>query len=584
MHRMVVSTVTTAEQARGAHPLIDNSPATPRWPFGSAHRNLLTLALILSLLLPPRLAVAWLRPGDAQMLPGLVLGMWLLKALVILHVCAAWIMAIHLPARSNTGVMAPRRSSTWAVGFLLGTALAIRLPGLNAGLWFDEIQTLVDYVSQPMGIMLTTFDSTNQHFLFSAVAQLSTGILGTTAAALRLPAVLFGVASLWATLCFARRWLPAPEAWWATIVLAVSYHHVWFSQNARGYTGLLLGTVLASTLFIDLLRAERPTRWAVWGYAWVMALTILTHVTALAVVAGHGICWLWRRRHLAAGARRWAPFVALVLAGTISLMLYAPVLPQVPGALGSSGTASPGVEWQRAGWFIAEAIGGLMRGLPAGMVLVPIAAVIVLAGIVSGWVRDPVITVMMALPMAVMALLLATTGHNLWPRFFFFGAAFVVLWAVHGGFAVLRRLMPRYGQWVGHAGLVLVTLGSLWLLPRAWAAKQDFPAARDWIAGNAAAGDRVLGIDMMDLPMNRWLELGWPIVADSAALISREQSRGRTWVAFTFPIRLQATAPALWAHLQRRYTVAHVVPATIGGGEIVIMVRDSVKRSATAPN
>lgn len=561
--------------ARGARQLTAKAPLLLRWPFTPLHGALLAIALAGAVLIPPGWAVAVLRPGDDAWSTALVMGMWLLKILVIVHVIVAWVLARHLPgAPLSTAETAPFEIHR-SVILLLMAGLALRIPGLGSGLWFDEIQTLVDYVRQPFGVVLTTFDSTNQHLLFSAAARFTTGVLGTGIAAFRLPAVLFGVASLWATLSFARRWLPATEAWWATIVLAVSYHHVWFSQNARGYTGLLLGTLLTSTLFIDLLRAPRPTRRRIWAYAWVMALTIMTHVTALVVLASHGLCWLWQCRQLAARGHRWAPLTALVLAGTVSLMLYAPVLPQLAAALGGSGAASPGVDWQKPGWFIAEALGGLMRGLPAGVILVPIAGGIVLVGIISGWHRDRLVTALMILPLVIMALLLTASGHNLWPRFFFFGAAFVVLWAIHGGFAVLHRLLPRHGVHVGNAGLAALTLGSVLILPRAWAAKQDFPAARDWIAANAGADDRVVGIDMIELPMNRWLGMDWPIAADSADLAAVEAPSGRTWLVYTFPIRVEATVPTLWRDMQRRYTVAHVVPATIGGGDIVIMVRDA---------
>jgi hypothetical protein len=72
------------------------------------------------------------------------------------------------------------------------------------------------------------------------------------------------------------------------------------------------------------------------------------------VVAAHGLCWLWQARHLVRGTPRWAPFAALVLSGSLAVMLYAPVLPQLFVAVTTSGTAVAGVEWQSPGWFIAE--------------------------------------------------------------------------------------------------------------------------------------------------------------------------------------------------------------------------------------
>ena len=36
------------------------------------------------------------------------------------------------------------------------------------------------------------------------------------------------------------------EAAGAALILTVSYHHIWFSQNARGYTAVLFFVVLST--------------------------------------------------------------------------------------------------------------------------------------------------------------------------------------------------------------------------------------------------------------------------------------------------------------------------------------------------
>lgn len=521
--------------------------------------------------LPPAWTAEALRAG-ADLPTGLVTGLWGLKALLVGLGLAGWALRGWLPRDSAPTGTAP----AWGMILLLGAGLALRLPGLGDGLWYDEIQTLVDYVRLPMGQLVTTFDSTNQHLLFSVGARVTTVLLGESAFALRLPAALFGVASLWAAVWFGRRWLPAREAWWSAIILAVSYHHVWFSQNARGYTGLLLGTLVATGLFSDLLRPGLPpTSRRVWSYAIAAALTVLTHVTALVLLAGHAVVWLARNRRLEAGRPRWAPAAALMLAGAIALACYAPVLPQLLEAVGSSGTSAPGVAWQRPGWFLAETVSGLVQGIPLGIVVVPIAGLVVLAGLADAGRHHRTVLALMVLPMAILATLLLATGHNLWPRFFFFGAGFVVQWAVHGGFVVLGRLLPNRAVTIGSTGLGVVVAASLLLLPRAWSPKQDYPAAVDWVAAHAAPGDAVVATAMLDLPINRWLGHDWPVVTDLAELRAIERRAAASWVAYTFPIRLEATAPELWRHLSTAYEEVRVIPASIGGGAIVIVRREN---------
>jgi mannosyltransferase len=540
----------------------------------------LAVLMVLAIGLPPAALAASLREGDAPTAHHLIAGLWLFKALLALNVIVGAILLRRLPRDTQKSAHAwgPIR----AMLALLAIGLLLRLPGLGHGLWYDEIQTLVDYVQQPWGRLLTTFDTTNQHLLFSISARLTTSLLGASALALRLPAVLFGVASLGATVTFARRWLPAREAWWSAALLAVSYHHIWFSQNARGYTGLLLGTVVASALFVDMMRGKPVSNRLLWCYAVVMALTILTHATAALVLAGHAACWLWQARHLARGWPRWGPLAALMLAGSVSLMLYAPIILQAFSAVSTSGTSTGAVAWKRPAWFVTEAISGLIRGIPAGIVVVPVAAIILIVGLVSAWRRDRVVTAIMLLPVGAMAALLLMTGHNMWPRFFFFGAAFAVQLAVHGGFVTLGAVIPRHAIRVGDAVLALAVLGSLLLLPRAWAPKQDYPAAVAWVTSHSGPGDVVAGTDMMQLPVVRWLGHDWPIVMSTDSLSALESGNRKVWVVYTFPIRLAAAAPDLWQRLSRGYHVMHVVPGTVGGGEIVIVERDP--RVTTQPN
>jgi hypothetical protein len=264
-------------------------------------------------------------------------------------------------------------------------------------------------------------------------------------------------------------------------------------------------------------------------------------------------------------------------------MLYAPILPEVFSAVSTSGTTAANAEWKRPAWFITEAIAGLLRGIPAGVIVVPLAVLIMIVGVASAWRRDRLVTAIMLLPLGGMAALLMLTGHNMWPRFFFFGAGFAALLAVHGGFTTLALLVPRHANRIGNAALAAVVAGSLLLLPRAWAPKQDYEAAVAWITAHAAPGDAIVGSEMLRLPVVQWLGRGWMITASADSLAGLETTHPKVWMVYTFPIRLAATAPALWQRVQREYHIAHVVPATIGGGEIVIVVHERVSTAQHSP-
>ncbi len=128
------------------------------------------------------------------------------------------------------------------LGALLLVSMAVRLYQLGSGLWFDEIMTLKEYARLPYLEIVTRFKSENQHFLYSLLAHSSILLFGESAWSLRLPAVLFGVGSIWAVYMLGAEVTDRKQAFLASALLAFSYHHLWFSQNARGYTGLLFWT------------------------------------------------------------------------------------------------------------------------------------------------------------------------------------------------------------------------------------------------------------------------------------------------------------------------------------------------------
>ena len=182
----------------------------------------------------------------------------------------------------------PPRDWLWLGGILM-LALILRVIKLDASLWYDEISTLVDYVRLPTSELLTSYHSLNNHMLFSLEAQASVALFGETAWALRLPALLMGVGSIWALWLLARDVAGPWEARFSALLLAVNYHHVWFSQNARGYTGLLFWGLLA-TYF--LVRGMKQPTWRVWlAYGIAFALSMYTHLSAVFLFTTHGLVY-----------------------------------------------------------------------------------------------------------------------------------------------------------------------------------------------------------------------------------------------------------------------------------------------------
>lgn len=152
--------------------------------------------------------------------------------------------------------MTAGRDYLWLAAILLVAAVA-RVVHLNAPLWYDEILTVTTHLRPGWGAFFTDY-SMNHHYFHDLIAKLSMSLFGETVWAVRLPAMIFGVAGIAAMWVLARDIAGPGPAHVTALLLAVSYHHIWFSQNARGYTALALFSTLGMLFFLRGMR--RPTR------------------------------------------------------------------------------------------------------------------------------------------------------------------------------------------------------------------------------------------------------------------------------------------------------------------------------------
>ncbi|HWG32838.1 MAG TPA: glycosyltransferase family 39 protein [Gemmatimonadaceae bacterium] len=554
------------------------------WP-----RQIAVALFVIGVLLPVHsLAAALAGPAaSGEHVAQLVVGMVLLKLALVAHaVLFALIPSVRLVPSEGQG-LAPdttvpaskpwSRAEACAAICILAVGVALRIPSLGRGLWFDEIQTYVDYVRHPLIHIVSTFDSQNQHMLYSMLARISVVLFGDSAWALRLPAVCLGVASLGALIWFGERVTSRREALLAATILAVSYHHVWFSQNARGYTGLLFFTLVGSGCFLLLLSDPLRHTWRnVAGYAVSMALANLIHVTAVFVTATHALVWLCLvivlRNDLRNRAWR-APLAALVFAGTLSVLVYALVLPQFIATLMIPPDAGSATVWKEPVWMFTEGLRVLSSGIPGGLAAVAVVFIILGAGVASYWRRSVVVTTVMLLPAVVTGVAVMVLSHNLWPRFFFFSAGFAVLIAVRGGFAVVHAIVPgRASVPVSVGGALLVAAASLMTVPRAWLPKQDFGAAMSFVDSHRGPADVVAVSDMSSYVYGRYYHLPWTTVTSASDLAQVETRGTRTWMVLTFPVRIETGEPSLWARLSDSYRTVARFPGTVGGGDLYVMV------------
>ncbi len=461
---------------------------------------------------------------------------------------------------------------------ILITATVLRFYALDGGLWLDEVLTYVEYARMPLGEIVTTYHSENQHFLYTLLAHASFLIFGESAQSLRLPAVLFGIGSIWA-LYMLGRYVGGPrEALLAAAMLAFSYHHVWFSQNARGYTGLLFWTLLASWLLLRGMREARPQLWLL--YAIAVALGVYTHITMLFVFLGHLIIYLAapvvRRR--AIWPDRWAGlFIGFCAAALLTLQLHALALPQMIGAI--AGTTSVVAAWRYPLWTFSEFAKGMQVNFAGG--IVALAVILIFgSGLVSFARTDPVVVQLLIIPALIEAVVVVGRGHHLWPRLFFFTIGFGALIVVRGTTVVgqmgarLLDVGPTKSAALGTA-LCAVLIGvSAISFPSAYAPKQDYVGALAFVEASREPGDRVVTVGLATYPYQRLYKVDWEAAETVEALNEIRSRARRTWVLYTFPPVLEAVHPEIMASIRRDFHVVKRFNGTLGGGTVFVCRSD----------
>jgi mannosyltransferase len=513
---------------------------------------------------------------------SLAWGPALFRVLLALH--GLWLIAYARgPAHvaRNRAQRAPRtgaagipRMTLLALTALTVLALALRLPGLNSCMWLDEVLTMVNFARPPAAHIFTSFPDQNQHMLYSLLAHGSMRLFGEQVWALRLPSVLFGVASIWTLFLLGRRLTGEKEALLACGLATVSYHHIWFSQNARGYMGLLFFTNLATWLWLEAMDRDDWRTWT--GYAASVALGLWIHMTMLFVVGAHFLIFLavWLRSGREP-ARLKRAAAAFLLCGTLTLQVYALALPEFFRSAVSE--ISMPSEWTNPLWMIAESVRNLEIGFAA--------LAVVLAGgflVAAGWFDILRIQARAAWAMVLPALFggaaMLAMGHNLWPRFFFFCMGFGLLIVVHGAVLLPRvvcalwpGLTPDSGWKAGYAMAGLMILASASTVPRCYALpKQDFTGARDYLSRQREAGDAVIAVGLAGHAYGEYYAPQWPVATTAAELSAIRQGHARTFVVYTLPIELKAFQPALWQAVEAGYEPVKVFYGSLGGGEVYV--------------
>ena len=268
-------------------------------------------------------------------------------------------------APSNAAA-SPRRISTWLLAItLLGLVLRVIALG-HRSFWLDEIASVV-IAGLPRDAFWHHVWTSEGNMALYYVLLRPWLHLGVGETAVRLLSVIPGALSIPALYALGNRLFGETTGLLASLLLAVNACAVTTSQEARGYSLLILGVIGSTYLFVRLVEGPDYSRAVAYGIA--AGLTCYCHYFGLLVPAAQAIS-------LAFLPRERRPWRQLLAAFSVLALLAAPVLWMIHTQdVGHLAWVSPPslLELYRLGAYLSAGTGKVIGGILLAVDLVVLA-------------------------------------------------------------------------------------------------------------------------------------------------------------------------------------------------------------------
>jgi O-antigen/teichoic acid export membrane protein len=246
------------------------------------------------------------------------------------------------------------RTHALEVLLLTGAALGLRLL-VTRGLWLDEATTWYQASLPSLGAMLDDIRATDVHPpLHHVVSWFAVRAFGDGELGLRLPSIAAGVALVPALYATARELWDSRTGLIVAALATAAPILVWYSQEARMYSLLLLFAVLAAWAQARALRTGSP--YALVAYGAASAAVIYTQYFGVFLVLALQLAFLQgtlRRRRELDGSPR--PLMGLAAATLIIALLVIPLVPFALDQFAANEAAGRGFEQpSQAGGDVSE--------------------------------------------------------------------------------------------------------------------------------------------------------------------------------------------------------------------------------------
>ena len=481
----------------------------------------------------------------------------------------------------------------WLIAAVTVLGLALRLFRLGSELWLDEITTIFFYGPMPTLHVLTGFVSANNHLLNTLLMKLAVAFFGEQEWAVRLPSAIFGAATIpvfyWvARLLFSRR-----LSLFSALLLAVSYHHIFYSQNLRGYSMQLFFSTLAGGLLVKGLQEDRLRIWMFYVAAMFFNMASILNsgfVFAAHVLIGAAALFLiWRRGDSPFPMMRRLTAVFGVTAFLV-FQLYASFIPQAYAYIQATwGSPKSGFSLFSP-VFLAEMVRGVSAGFGSSLILLtalPFAAAVAAVGFFVSFKRNWILIASFILPIVLTLAYVIINSLAIYPRFFLLALPLAILVTIQGIDAIARFIAGKISQKPDALATKLTTavvlLGcvvSLASLPRYYSVpKQPYRTSLEFVETIRKPGEIIIPIHLMIVGYRFYggefnLEEDRDFFAVNSvekldSVLAAHKGRG-AYLLITFPQSLRSTRPELVDRIAQDWELVQTFPATLGDAQVSV--------------
>jgi hypothetical protein len=190
--------------------------------------------------------------------------------------------------RGKAALKSTPNSMLVALVLLMVVGTWIRLRYIGEPMRYDEAYTYNFYGRFPLAISLSAYESPNNHIFNTLLLHISTSVFGNSEWSVRLPALVFGVASIPAVYLVSRLFAGIGSSLVAAAATAGWPVLVEYSVNARGYSAVAFFFVVSLLAAKLLLEDDRLLYRAV-----LVLATIAILYTTPAGIYAVATCWGW---------------------------------------------------------------------------------------------------------------------------------------------------------------------------------------------------------------------------------------------------------------------------------------------------